>query len=91
MFGGLFEPLHLFIILIIALIVLGPGKLPQLGASLGKGLRELKRALSQGKKVQVPPVAADHIKNTVKFVVKKIYYAFFFKSKRTYPESKWIL
>ncbi len=79
MFGGLFEPLHLFIILIIALIVFGPGKLPQLGAGLGKGLRELKRVLSQGKKTQIPPVEADHVRNIVKIIVKKIYYVFFFK------------
>lgn len=50
MFGGLFEPLHLFIILMIALIVFGPGKLPQLGAGFGNGLRELKRVLSREKR-----------------------------------------
>ena len=79
MFGGLFQPLHLLIILIIALIVFGPGRLPQLGAGFGKGLRELKRVLSQEKKIQIPPAAAAHIKDIVKIVVKKLYYVFFFK------------
>ncbi len=44
MFGmGLTE---LIILLIVALIVFGPGKLPQVGKALGKGLSEFKRAAS---------------------------------------------
>jgi sec-independent protein translocase protein TatA len=39
-------PLELVVILIIALIVLGPKKLPEVGRSVGKGLREFKEALS---------------------------------------------
>jgi sec-independent protein translocase protein TatA len=39
-------PLELIVILIIALIVLGPKKLPEVGRSVGKGLREFKDALS---------------------------------------------
>jgi sec-independent protein translocase protein TatA len=38
------SPAHLLIILIIALIVVGPGKLPELGAALGKSLREFQKA-----------------------------------------------
>lgn len=45
MIGGLFQPMHLFVILIVLFLVMGPGKLPQLGASLGKALRELRRSL----------------------------------------------
>lgn len=37
---------ELAIILIIALIVLGPKKLPEAGRSLGKGIREFKDSLS---------------------------------------------
>ena len=37
-------PAHLLIILIIALIVIGPGKLPEVGAALGKSLREFQKA-----------------------------------------------
>jgi sec-independent protein translocase protein TatA len=43
---GIFQPLHLLVILFIALIVFGPGKLPELGAGLGKSIREFKKALS---------------------------------------------
>jgi TatA/E family protein of Tat protein translocase len=35
---------ELIVIFIIALLVFGPKKLPELGKSLGKGLREFKRA-----------------------------------------------
>jgi len=42
---GLFQPMHLFFIFLIVLIVFGPGKLPELGKGLGKGIREFKDAL----------------------------------------------
>jgi TatA/E family protein of Tat protein translocase len=35
---------ELIIILVIALLILGPGKLPEVGASLGKSIREFRRA-----------------------------------------------
>jgi len=50
MFEGLFQPMHLIIILVIALIIFGPSKLPQLGAGLGKSIREFKNALSDVEK-----------------------------------------
>ena len=37
-------PLELIIILVIALLILGPGKLPDVGASLGKSIREFRKA-----------------------------------------------
>lgn len=45
MFGQLLQPMHLLLILGIALLVFGPGKLPQLGASIGKSIRELRKGL----------------------------------------------
>ena len=39
-------PLELVIILVIALLVLGPGKLPDVGAALGKSIREFRKASS---------------------------------------------
>jgi sec-independent protein translocase protein TatA len=39
-------PGELLLILAIALVVLGPKKLPEAGRSLGKGLREFKDSLS---------------------------------------------
>jgi len=45
---GLFQPTHLLFILLIVLIIFGPGKLPELGKGLGKGIREFKDALRGG-------------------------------------------
>jgi sec-independent protein translocase protein TatA len=39
-------PLELAIVLIIALIVFGPKRLPELGRSLGKGIREFRGSVS---------------------------------------------
>jgi sec-independent protein translocase protein TatA len=39
-------PMELVIVLVIALIVLGPKRLPEAGRSVGRGLREFKESLS---------------------------------------------
>jgi sec-independent protein translocase protein TatA len=46
MFEGLFQPMHLLVILGIALLVFGPKKLPELGKGFGEGIRSLKSALN---------------------------------------------
>src|SRR5205085_9034296 len=43
--GGALQPWHLIVILVIVLIVFGPGKLPDLGQSLGRGIREFKSSV----------------------------------------------
>ena len=43
--SGLFQPWHLVVILVIVLIVFGPGRLPDLGQSLGRGIREFKSSI----------------------------------------------
>jgi len=45
---GLVQPIHLVFIMIIVLILFGPGKLPELGKGLGKGIREFKDAIRGG-------------------------------------------
>ncbi len=45
MFEGLFQPMHLIVILIILLLVFGPGKLKDLGKGLGEGIRGFKEAI----------------------------------------------
>ncbi len=37
------QPIHIIIILIVALLIFGPSRLPELGRSLGKGLNEFRR------------------------------------------------
>ena len=45
MFEGLFQPMHLLVILGIALLVFGPKKLPELGKGLGEAIRGFREAL----------------------------------------------
>jgi sec-independent protein translocase protein TatA len=45
MFEGLFQPMHLLVIFVIALLVFGPKKLPELGKGLGEGIRGFKDGL----------------------------------------------
>ena len=47
MIEGLLQPMHLIVILGIALLVFGPKKLPELGKGLGDGIRGFKGALAQ--------------------------------------------
>jgi sec-independent protein translocase protein TatA len=46
MFEGLFQPMHLLVILGIALLVFGPKKLPELGKGIGEGIRGFKSAVN---------------------------------------------
>ena len=46
MFEGLFQPMHIIMIAGIALLVLGPRKLPELGKGLGEGIRGFKSAMA---------------------------------------------
>jgi TatA/E family protein of Tat protein translocase len=46
--GDIFaNPLHLVILLVVVLIIFGPGKLPGVGAALGKSVREFKKASTE--------------------------------------------
>ena len=53
-------PTELIIVLIIALLVLGPKRLPQAGRSLGQGMREFKDSLTgTGARAQDEPKAVE--------------------------------
>jgi sec-independent protein translocase protein TatA len=43
---GLFSPSHIVLILVAALVIFGPKRLPDIGKSLGKGIKEFKGAMS---------------------------------------------
>lgn len=57
MFEGLLQPTHLVLILAIALIVVGPGKIGDLGGQLGKSVREF-RHMAEGAGTEPPRLAA---------------------------------
>jgi sec-independent protein translocase protein TatA len=46
MLDNLFQPMHLLVILFIALLVFGPKKLPELGKGLGEGIRSFKESMN---------------------------------------------
>ncbi|MBL8188768.1 MAG: twin-arginine translocase TatA/TatE family subunit [Acidobacteria bacterium] len=47
MFEGLFQPMHLIIVLGVMLLVFGPKKLPELGKSLGEAIRGFKQGINE--------------------------------------------
>ena len=63
---GAISPLHLLIVLVVALVVIGPRKLPETGAAIGKALREFREATREdpptagaGPTAAVPAPAGD--------------------------------
>ncbi|MGC9220132.1 MAG: Sec-independent protein translocase subunit TatA/TatB [Solirubrobacteraceae bacterium] len=45
MLGDIIEPTHLLFILVVALVVLGPKRLPEVGRQLGRGLRDFREGI----------------------------------------------
>lgn len=46
---------ELLVILVICLVIFGPGKIPEIGEALGKGIRDFQRALKQPPEIDVTP------------------------------------
>ena len=44
--GELITPTHLIFVLVIALLIFGPKRVPEIGRGLGKGIREFKGSIS---------------------------------------------
>jgi sec-independent protein translocase protein TatA len=65
MFGSIGMP-EMIIILVIALIIFGPRKLPELGRSLGKSLAEFKRASNELKNTLEEEIRLDEQRETQK-------------------------
>ena len=66
MFSGLFEPMHLIVILGIVLIIFGPGKLPEIGSELGKAIKGFKKAVADK-----PFIEAEQVKIETKCLSEK--------------------
>jgi sec-independent protein translocase protein TatA len=58
MVENLLQPTHLLIVLVVALFIFGPKKLPELGQGLGKGIRSfrdsMKAASEEPEKIETP-------------------------------------
>jgi TatA/E family protein of Tat protein translocase len=52
---GIENPVHLLFIAVVALVVLGPRRLPDLARALGKGVREFREAIGQGESAPSDP------------------------------------
>jgi sec-independent protein translocase protein TatA len=67
---GLDNPLHIFILLVILLLVFGAKRLPELGRSLGTGMRGFKESISGESNAtrdnddDAPALAASHVSVT---------------------------
>ena len=59
MFTGILQPTHLIILLGVALIFLGPKRLPDAGRALGQGLREFKDSVSHEAQTPLPDAAEE--------------------------------
>ena len=55
---------ELVIILIVVLIIFGPGKLPALGSGVGNALRNFRKAVNQPDAIDVTPDAAHEAEGT---------------------------
>jgi sec-independent protein translocase protein TatA len=60
----LFSPVHIIILLIIALLVFGPKRLPEIGSGLGKSIREFKHAMNSvtddSQTPKTPPAGTEY-------------------------------
>lgn len=54
---------ELLIILVLVMIIFGAGKLPQVGSSLGKGLRNFKKGVSDAEEEEIEEAKVEKIEN----------------------------
>lgn len=59
MVGDILQPTHLLFILVVALLVLGPKRLPEVGRTLGSGLRDFRAAIN-GEATEPRPADSHH-------------------------------
>jgi sec-independent protein translocase protein TatA len=67
---GWISPWELAILLLFALLIFGPKKLPEMGRSMGKGMREFKESITgeahgdTTQQAELPPAAPDAVAAT---------------------------
>ncbi|HEY7696877.1 MAG TPA: twin-arginine translocase TatA/TatE family subunit, partial [Vicinamibacteria bacterium] len=72
MFGTLGGP-ELFLILVVALIVFGPRKLPEIGKSLGRMMAEFRKASNEFKRTIEYEVEADKIRESMQIELPRLH------------------
>src|SRR5262245_4264360 len=72
MFGTLGGP-ELFLILVVALIVFGPRKLPEIGKSLGRMMAEFRKASNEFKRTIENEVEADKIRESMQVELPRLH------------------
>ncbi len=60
MIGDIMQPTHLLFVLVVALLVLGPKRLPEVGRQLGKGLRDFRAAINGEHTEEPEAIGVDH-------------------------------
>ncbi len=60
MVGDILQPTHLLLVLVVALLVLGPKRLPEVGRQLGNGLRDFRSAINGERTEHVEPPAEQY-------------------------------
>jgi sec-independent protein translocase protein TatA len=56
MIGDILQPTHLLLILIVALVVLGPKRLPEVGRAVGRSIHDFKGAVNGEHREETAPV-----------------------------------
>jgi sec-independent protein translocase protein TatA len=56
---GLASPTHIALLLVVLLLVFGAKRLPEMGRSLGSGMREFRRSISEHSETPAPPERSD--------------------------------
>jgi sec-independent protein translocase protein TatA len=62
---GVLQPWHVIVILVIVLVIFGPGKLPMLGKAVGESMKDFKKAISDEPKSETPEAAAPETASAV--------------------------
>ncbi len=59
--AGLDNPLHIFFLIVVLLLVFGAKRIPEIGRSVGTGITEFKDAMSGGSKPTITPTAEQPV------------------------------
>ena len=62
MLGDLLSPLHIALLLIVALLIFGPRRLPELGGAVGKTIREFQKSMHEARSQLNSMTSLDDVK-----------------------------